>query len=334
MNKFQDRHKYLGASEIGQALSLSRYGTARELWEQKTLRAGPPPHLSIFERGHFMESAMVEILEKKYGIPVSDRQLECICPDRDWIRSHLDGKIPQDSPHIGSCRPVDQVGMGIVEFKAPGHNSLRSYDQDGIPAYYIMQMHFNMYNAGATWGLFVAMDYENWDIIAIPMQLDKDLVLGSLPFLDAFWACVQQDVSPTEKNPSPRPIGPGRESSAPLECSSDMAVMLQIAELAKKNAEDAFDIVRGKIQNDMTLKDHDHIIYRHKGVSADVRWSLTKPRQTIDGKKLRDWTRMLVKAVLQGNNSLTNELARKYDDNIFTKTSAQSRRFSFKIKED
>ena len=133
---FLDRHEYLGASEVGQACGLSDYGTDRELWEQKTLRAARTAHKNIFDRGHDMEPIMIGLLNGE-NVDVSLTQAEAFRDDRPWLVSHLDGIVDVSAcvggEIFGVKIPDWAVGDGVLEMKAPGSHAASKFKNGDIP---------------------------------------------------------------------------------------------------------------------------------------------------------------------------------------------------------
>jgi hypothetical protein len=334
MTDFSDRHTYLGASEVGQALNMSKWGTQYELWEQKTLRSPRTAHKDIFDRGHFMEDAVVDILKTRYEIAVTDRE-QLFVTDRPWLRSHVDGVVSGNSPHIGMGREVIQDGPGVVEFKAPGAHAVREYGMSGVPGDYMMQMQMNMYNAKCKWGIFIIMDYENWDLVPIYMEYDKALVEGCLPFLDKFWACVEQDIAPPRQEEPYRTMGPSESRGGQVKDADLLAAELYEADIMYKAAQKDLDEAKSKVKNAMVLADTNETLLRDDtGTSVKVTWRESKPSTRTDGKKAVLWAEQLVSALLTDDQATARSMADVFSKELFEKQSATSRRFTYNIKED
>lgn len=332
---FSDRHTYLGSSELGQALGISPFGTKTELWERKTLRAGPVEHIDIFDRGHAMEPHMVDIMANRYGVAVSDREKEFIDKDRPWLRCHVDGIIGQNSVHMGLGSAIEQDGPGIVEFKAPGYNSTYKLKDGGVPGYYLIQMHMNMYLSGCKWGVFVVMDYENWDIIPIYMELSTALVEGALPFIDAFWACVTQDIAPSEREEAYRLVGPTRTRGGFVKEDTPLVDRLRTADADYQAASAELEEAKALFRRDLVAENTDHATYTSShGTHISVKWTETRGKRTVDGKRLLCWAEAFVEAAKNGNISLTEEFAQKFDPEVFMNSGTPGRRFTYKVKED
>ena len=222
-----------------------------------------------------------------------------------------------------------------MEFKAPGYRSTAKFGLDGIPGYYLMQMHMNMYLSGCTWGVFVVMDYEAWDIIPIYMELDMELVNGALPFIDKFWACVVQDIAPPKREVPYRPLGPTRTLEGHVKEGSPLAAGLSMSKFALDLAQADYDSVVDAIKRDMVAENTDPAPYiSTNGTEVSIKWKESKGREIIKSKQLLLWVDSLVQTIKEGNKPLTEEFAQKFDPATFIKTSEPSRRFIPKVKED
>lgn len=334
MTDFSNRHTYLGASEVGVALNMGKYQTSHELWLQKTLRAPHTPHKDIFDRGHRMEDVMVEILKDRYEIEVSGREVEYVNPGRSWLLSHVDGVIPQDSPHIGDGEEVIQDGPGIVEFKAPGEHMVSEYRKSGLPGEYLLQLQINMLNSGCKWGVMILMDYTNWDLVCIYHVFDKPLVVGCLSYLDVFWDRVTKDIEPPITGEPYRTMGPSGSSGESVKDDNLLAAELAKCDEVFKHAKAELDSAKGAIKDAMVTADTDHtILHGDDGWTVGVTWRESRPTVTVDGKSAVLWAEQLVGALMANDSKLVKSMAKVFEVNMFDKQRAGSRRFTYKIKE-
>jgi len=198
-----------------------------------------------------------------------------------------------------------------------------------------MQMHMNMHNAGCTWGIFIVMDYDNWDIVPIYLELDEALVKGCLPFLDKFWACVQQDIAPPRQEEPYRTMGPPEPRVSPLKDEGPLAAELIKCHEVAKQAEEELEAAKARVKSAMLAHDTDETIL-HIGQEAAVKvtWREGKPSTYVDGTKAVSWTQTLVNAIVSRDADMVQGMVRVFSPELFEKQRAASRRFTYRIKED
>ena len=299
---FSDRHEYLGASEVGQALGLiDTYGTAEDLWKEKTLRAPRQGHQAIFDRGHTMEPIIANWLRKEQCV-LTHEQEEASTQERPWLVSHIDGIIvlPDDEDEIaGNPIPEFATGPGIIEMKAPGSRMTHKFNMEGVHEHYIAQMQVNLHNTGLPWGVFAYIDYDDWKLYLIFVQRDDLLLMGMLPHVDAFWQQVKDDKWETEPEPEPilkqakkQATGSftwtfGPEGEAVAEEYLDALRQVYVAE---KNLE----VVKQSIYDVLDLHDCEEGIVDARVRVKKVR---SKGRLSYKGKVLYEWTQQLCEAI-------------------------------------
>lgn len=167
-----DRRNFLGASEAGSVLGLSKYKTPLALWMEKKGMVPPSPPSIPARAGNALEELVISLFEEKTGLSVEDRQKEFLSPSHPYLACHVDGLV--DEP-------------AIVEAKTTG--GPEGWGEDGssdVPFVYIAQTAVQMHLSG-------------FDLAYIPVligrsdfriyRIERDLELEALiiPRLVEFW---------------------------------------------------------------------------------------------------------------------------------------------------
>ena len=306
---FSDRHLYLGASEVAQALNVSKWknkgSTSRVLMEEK-LGLAKRETEPVMERGRFMEPAIMQIMREQHGLEIVDEQREFITPVRLWQVSHVDGILPTYTPAPQDVdQPLLAEGPGVLEGKALGARVARLYRDKGLPNDYIIQLHLNCLNAGTTWGRFSILDYDPWDVIMFDVVRDDDLLAKVLPAATQWWKDKEAGQLPQDDEPMiDIPESKGTALSLPEEDTElDAVIRLVRSLVAIKKVENQAKAEK-KTRFDALTKYADQHGYTSfklaEGGSASVGWK--KGSQGIDGKKLWPVAETLCNLVAEGNH--------------------------------
>lgn len=131
----------LGASDVAGILGISPWASPYSVWADKT-DPNPPvdddPDEDV-ESGRMLEQAVIDWYATRSGLTVVNEQRQCIHPDHDWVRCTLDAELV-DGHH--ATDPVAGLEVKITSDRA------RSWETDGIPAYYQAQAQWQMLTTG------------------------------------------------------------------------------------------------------------------------------------------------------------------------------------------
>jgi predicted phage-related endonuclease len=180
----------IGCSQIAQALNLSRWGTAYQLWEQYTGRAERPNisnHLRV-ALGEPMEVVLRPFVEQRLGRELRRDRREFLHPDIPLI-----GHVDYRASAIGNePRPVVDMktSLGWGAARRFGDDSADDVDDDVM-----MQMQGYLLLTGADTAYVAALvpgpDLKIYTITADP-ELQEWIVMG----VARFWHCVKTDTPP------------------------------------------------------------------------------------------------------------------------------------------
>jgi len=187
-NHLGNRKLYLGSSDAAAALGMNPWKSSYELFQSK--QAGfevVQEDNPLFERGHTMEDLMADMLLRKYGRIVTLREAEFSHKEYPWLKCHVDGIMTKWTSVKGSS-DKGYEGQGLLEMKAPGSHRTQQFNKEGIAKDYIIQGQINMYLSGCSWGSFVYLDYDVWDLKVYDQKLDVRLVEEDIiPNLVDWW---------------------------------------------------------------------------------------------------------------------------------------------------
>lgn len=335
---FSDRHEYLGASEIGQAVGLiEAYGTDYDLWKQKTLRAPRTEHIAIFDRGHEMEPVMVRLLVGA-GALVANEQSEASTKESEYLVSHLDGTVDfGDLDEIlDTAIPGFAMGSpGVLELKAPGSRMASTFAKSGVHEHYIAQLQINIHNAGLTWGVVAWMDYDNWEMKFYFMEVDELLTDGLISAAEVFWNQVtlgKWDGSTTfSRGADPvvaSHIKKHENVIGELENGSRLGELYLEALLVVSNAKSAMASTKEVIIDHLSRAS---ITESFLGTEAKVKKVFNKGRTTYKGKALLAWTSDLVQAINDDDEEKALRMAEVFDGDpgLFISTGDPSINYKF-----
>jgi predicted phage-related endonuclease len=180
----------IGCSQIAQALNLSTWGTAYQLWEQLTGRAERPNisnHLGV-ALGEPMEQVLRPFVEQRLGRELRRDRREYLHPDIPLI-GHVDYRA---SALNGEKRPVvdTKTSLGWGAARRFGDDSADDVD-DGV----LLQMQGYLLLTGAETA-YVAALVPGPDLKIYTIQTDPELHTMIVEGVARFWECVKTDTPP------------------------------------------------------------------------------------------------------------------------------------------
>lgn len=172
MEKLNDRRNFLGASEAGSVLGLSKYRTPLALWMQKRGMIPPDPPSIPARAGNALEELVISLFEEKTGLSVGDRQKEFLSPSHPYLACHVDGLV--DEP-------------AIIEAKTTG--GPEGWGEDGssdVPFVYIAQTAVQMHLSGLD-QVYLPVLIGRSDFRIYRIERDLELEALIIPRLVDFW---------------------------------------------------------------------------------------------------------------------------------------------------
>lgn len=181
----------IGCSQIAQALNLSQWATAYQLWEQYTGRAERPNignHLRV-AIGEPMEQVLKPFVEQRLGRELRRDRREYLHPDIPLV-GHVDYRAAALN---GEKRPVVDMKTSLG-WGAAGRFGDASADDvdDGV----LLQMQGYLLLTGAETA-FVAALVPGPELKIYTIQADPELHAMIVDGVDRFWHCVKTDTPPS-----------------------------------------------------------------------------------------------------------------------------------------
>ncbi len=287
----QDRSQYLGGSDIGALLGVSKYRTALDVWLEKTRRQIKQVDSLAIRFGQFAEAFVAEEYIRETGYQLRHHTNPVIHPEHSFMVGHIDRFVfrsDSDSQaplfnQDGSCR-ADHL-LEIKTASAYHQSDWGELGTDEVPMSYLVQCLWYLAMTNLDHAelavLFGSHDFRIY-------QIERDLELEGL-ILDkakAFWEVhVQNDCPPPPQNEadchqlfSHERIGKRIEAPAHLAALPQKIHQLQ-EEI--KVREDEISQMKQAIME--TMQDAETLSYGGRVLAT---WKTPKPSQRLDTKRL------------------------------------------------
>lgn len=183
------RHSLVGASEVAALFDLSPYGeTIQTIYDRKIRpltdevvddAAGSPDQ----ERGRYLEPIILMLFAKQSGHPVIASRLY-LHPEEDRF-----GATPDAEQVVDQELPTVEV----KSLRGPKFNYLK---YNGLPDGYIMQKQAQLEVTGRPWGNFVFHTADAWEMIAFPIERDREFGAALRAKVREFWTYVDRRQRP------------------------------------------------------------------------------------------------------------------------------------------
>lgn len=227
----KERRNWIGASDAGAILGLSRYQSPYDIWLQKTGQLEDSKISDAADAGNRFESGVLDDAEEKLG--KLERNLHVKAAALSFpMASNLDARVVADG------RPVEAKTAGLF---GPLTADWDEDSLDGIPEFYHAQCqahllitdrdlcHVPAFLGGVGFRLF-----------RIPRN--EDFIKIIIDRCAAFWECVQSGNPPAFALPSYDVIrrvkrSPGKTISVPVELVAQWRAAKDLEKAAKERAE-------------------------------------------------------------------------------------------------
>lgn len=187
-----ERRQGIGGSDMHHLMNEEPYGCARWLWYDK--RGTEPDYdrdpdaLKRMERGTKLEP----LVAREYAERHRDVDVDLTCPmvgTNPWERVNPDRML-----HTGR---TDE--HGVLECKTANSRQFRSFERDGLPAAYVLQLQWAMYVTGADRGVFAVLNPESWDYLDFEVPRNEQLIETLRMAAANFWRLHVNGVSEPER---------------------------------------------------------------------------------------------------------------------------------------
>lgn len=173
------RKDYIGGSDVGVILHLSKWKTPHELWQEKK-GIKQPKDLSdnpLVQFGKDYEPIIAKKFEKDKGLAVRIDNKIRIHPVYPYMRANIDRLIVKDDEHETS---------GLLEIKTASSSSIKAWE-DEIPVEYYTQIQHYFAITGWTWGYMALYNRDTCQTTYIEIKPDPTLIAEIEKYLVAWW---------------------------------------------------------------------------------------------------------------------------------------------------
>lgn len=168
-----DRSRFIGGSDIGAIIGVSRFKTALDVWREKIGEAPPSVDTPDTLRGTKLEDIAAAEFAEKMGVRLRRVNTAIRHTKHEFLLGHVDRRY---------------VGIRtLVELKCPRLGAFYKIKREGLDQDRISQMQWYLGLDGTNtgyWGLFCA---DAWEILCPPVNLDIELYNSMVERAVHFW---------------------------------------------------------------------------------------------------------------------------------------------------
>ena len=344
-----DRASGIGASEVGAALGLSRFVSPYSLWARKVGLAGDPPEVTAaMEWGLRLQDAILMAYADREGLTFGTTvtRNNVTRRYRGWDRLFA----TPDGFGWDVVGGVARRRGWCIDAKAP--RSSDGWGEDGsseVPPDYYAQAQAQCLVTGLD-RCDLAVLFHGSDFRVYPVKADPERQRLMIDALDAWWTEYVDGMTPppitalatsTDGTLAAQFGGGGAGDLAPTPEAEALVERLALAWVNRKQASDAYDLVRQQVEAIMGTYD------RLATTRATVTWSKSKDTIQVAWDQVASGYRTALDGVLAalegqdilvdyGNAHLTLAGVQAAVDAmpaLFTTTKPGSRRFTVKVKD-
>ena len=141
----QDRRKYLGGSDIGAILGVSKYKTPLDVWMEKTGKAENAATNLPIRFGHFAEEFVAQEYVRATGYQLLKSQGDITHSEHPFLMGHVDRFVVTDTESSSICASQGSTTNHLLECKTANPYTLSQWGEAGsdeVPLSYLAQCHW------------------------------------------------------------------------------------------------------------------------------------------------------------------------------------------------
>lgn len=161
MDVTQNRHKFIGGSDVAAILGLDRYRTTYEVWEEKKRGIKSFEGNNVTEWGKILEPVIIDYFIKRNMVAVTDNNVRYISNEYDFLGCHPDG--------IAEIKGE----RWLIEVKTVSSNAYKHW-QNELPLEYYCQVQHNMFVTGLKKCKFVYLVLDDRSYNEIDVNFDSE----------------------------------------------------------------------------------------------------------------------------------------------------------------
>ena len=275
-----DRTKYIGGSDIGAILGLSRFRSPLEVWMEKTGKAVKQLDSLPLRFGSFAEEFVASEYSRSTGFELMHDESIHIHPEHSFMSAHIDRFILGDgvgSPpnRILECKTANPFARG--EWGEPG--------TDQVPMSYLCQCIWYMAVTGIEQCdlavLFGNSDYRIYEV-ARDLELEALVIEKALHFWNEY--VLKDTPPPAQTEGDYQSLFKKSDSNKTVEANpKTMELMRQLQSLSAQSSDvdEQITQIKQHIMNEM--KEAEVLSFQCNVIAT---WRAPKPSFRLDGKRL------------------------------------------------
>jgi putative phage-type endonuclease len=275
-----DRSKYIGGSDIGAILGLSKFRTPVEVWMEKTGKETKQLDSLPLRFGSFAEEFVACEYTRSTGFELLHDESIYIHPTHSFMSAHIDRFILGDGigkppSRILECKTANPFARG--EWGDPG--------TDQVPMSYLCQCIWYMAITGIE-QCDLAVLFGNNDFRIYEIARDLELELLVIEKAQNFWnEYVLKDIAPPAQTEGDyQSLFKKSDSSKTVEVNSktiELIRQLQNLNTQSSNVDEQITQIKQHIMNEM--KEAEVLSYQGNVIAT---WKAPKPSFRLDSKRL------------------------------------------------
>ena len=275
-----DRSKYLGGSDIGAILGLSRFRSPLEVWMEKTGKEVKKLDSLPLRFGSFAESFVASEYSRSTGFLLIHDESIYVHPEYSFISAHIDRFVLEDSSSSSPTR--------ILECKTANPFSLGDWGEvgtDQVPLSYLCQCLWYMAITDLN-RIDLAVLFGNADFRIYEISRDLELESTILQKASFFWnEYVLKDVPPPAQSEADcQTLFSKGDPAKSVEAHSETLELRKRLALLNNEIDTREEEISAIKQNIMTLMgEAETLTYQGKVIAT---WKAPKPSYRLDSKTL------------------------------------------------
>lgn len=187
-----ERKTGIGGSDVAAIMGLSKFRTARDVWNDKTSEEITDNTNDVLELASHLEEYTAQKYARTTGYKVRKKNIALVNSEYSFLKGNIDREILLDS----------ERGLGILECKALSTFSFKRVKMYGLPDDYVIQMqaYFLYSNGKYSWGAFAILNRDSGELLTFEVDPDLSLQKSIIDICVPFWTeCVQKRIPPVEQ---------------------------------------------------------------------------------------------------------------------------------------
>jgi len=275
-----DRSKYLGGSDIGAILGLSRFRSPLEVWMEKTGKDVKKLDSLPLRFGSFAEEFVASEYSRSTGFDLIHDESIYVHPEYSFMSAHIDRFVLEDSSSSSPTR--------ILECKTANPFSLGDWGEvgtDQVPLSYLCQCLWYMAITDLN-RIDLAVLFGNADFRIYEISRDLELESTILQKANFFWnEYVLKDVPPPAQSEADcQTLFSKGDPAKSVEAHSETLELRKRLALLNNEIDSREEEISAIKQNIMTLMgEAETLTYQGKVIAT---WKAPKPSYRLDSKTL------------------------------------------------